>query len=112
MSGIGCGGLNDRAQLSISQAQVQSLQDSPALRQVLAECCTLARQLMLRARALPGRIGGQAGLELRLVMAGGIRILDKIAAQGYNTAQQRPALSKKDALPMLRLALCLPRAAI
>ena len=97
------------AKYGISQAEVQSLQDSPALRQVLAECCTLARQLMLRARALPGRIGGQAGLELRLVMAGGIRILDKIAAQGYNTAQQRPALSKKDALPMLRLALCLPR---
>ena len=97
------------AKYGISQAQVQSLQDTPALRQVLAECCTLARQLMLRARALPGRIGGQAGLELRLVMAGGIRILDKIAAQGYNTAQQRPALNKKDALPMLRLALCLPR---
>ena len=93
----------------ISQAEMQSLQDSPALRQVLAECCALARQLMLRARALPGRIGGQAGLELRLVMAGGIRILDKIAVQGYNPAQQRPALSKKDALPMLRLALCLPK---
>ena len=37
----------------ISQAEMQSLQDSPALRQMLAECCALARQLMLRARALP-----------------------------------------------------------
>jgi hypothetical protein len=65
---------------------------------------------MLRARALPGRIGGQAGLELRLVMAGGVRILDKIAAQGYNSAQQRPSLTARDAPALLRLALFLPKA--
>lgn len=93
----------------VSQAEVQNLQDSPALRQVLAESCALARQLMLRARALPGRLGGRAGLELRLVMAGGLRILDKIAAQNYDTLQQRPALQASDAPAMLRLALCLPK---
>jgi squalene synthase HpnC len=93
----------------LNQHEVLALQNTPAMQQVLAECCALARQLMLRARALPSRIGGQAGLELRLVMAGGLRILDKIAEQGYTTTVQRPALSKKDALPMLRLALCLPK---
>ena len=93
----------------ISQAEVLALQDSPAMRQVLAESCALARQLMLRARALPGRIGGRAGLELRLVMAGGLRILDKIAAQNYNTTSQRPVLRAGDAPAILRMALCLPK---
>jgi squalene synthase HpnC len=93
----------------ISQADVKELHDSSAMRHVLTENCALARQLMLRARALPGRIGGQAGLELRLVMAGGLRILDKIAAQNHNTVVQRPVLTKADALPMLGLALCLPK---
>ncbi|MFI0545698.1 MAG: squalene synthase HpnC [Brachymonas sp.] len=94
----------------VSQADVHNLRDTPAMRQLLAELCAFARQLMLRARALPGRIGGQAGLELRLVMAGGLRILDKIAAQGYNSVQQRPSLAAGDAPALLRLALFLPQA--
>jgi phytoene/squalene synthetase len=50
---------------------------------------------------LPGR----AGWELRLVVQGGLRILDKMAAQGHRTLQQRPALRWWDYGVMLWRAL-------
>jgi len=84
--------------------------DCPETRQLVAECCALARQLLLRAQALPQRIGGRAGWELRLVMAGGLRILDKIAAADYTSLQQRPKLGAWDTPHLLKLALFPPPA--
>jgi phytoene/squalene synthetase len=46
------------------------------------------------------RIPGRAGWELRLVVQGGLRILDKIEAQGFDTFGRRPRLRARDA-PML-----------
>jgi squalene synthase HpnC len=55
-----------------------------------------ARALMLEGaplgRALPGRIG----LEIRTIVAGGLRILDKIEAAGYDVFNRRPALAGLD----------------
>lgn len=92
----------------LSREDVLLRRDSPAMRKLVAQCCDIARQLMLRGRPLPARIGGSAGLELRLVMAGGLRILDKIAAQNYSTLQERPKLHWWDAPSMLSRAICLP----
>ena len=94
----------------LAREDVLLRQGSPAMRKLLAQCCAVARQLMLRGRPLPARIGSSAGLELRLVMAGGLRILDKIAAQNYCTLQQRPKLEWWDAPAMLGRAICLPKA--
>ncbi|HAF56033.1 MAG TPA: squalene synthase HpnC [Thauera sp.] len=55
-----------------------------------------ARAMMLEgaplARALPGRIGW----ELRLVVLGGLRILERIEAVGYDVFRHRPALRRSD----------------
>ena len=55
-----------------------------------------ARQMMLYgaplARSLPGRIG----FELRLMVCGGLRILEKIEAVGYDVFHNRPQLSAAD----------------
>lgn len=55
-----------------------------------------ARQLLQSgaplARALPGRIG----LELRLVVQGGLRILELIDARGGDVFRHRPVLEKRD----------------
>jgi phytoene synthase len=55
-----------------------------------------ARSLMMSgaplARSLPGRIG----LEIRATVQGGLRILDKIEAAGYDVFRRRPALSALD----------------
>ena len=44
---------------------------------------------------------GRAGWELRLVVQGGLRMLERIAAMNYSTLQRRPALRVSDATPML-----------
>lgn len=69
-------------------------------RQVVAHCCHEARTLMRQGAPLVHRIPGRAGWELRLVVQGGLRTLDKIAAIGFRTWIQRPALGSSD-LPLL-----------
>jgi squalene synthase HpnC len=55
-----------------------------------------ARKLMLEgaplARTLPGRIG----FELRLIVCGGLRILERIEAVGYDVFRRRPQLTAAD----------------
>ena len=60
----------------------------------------------MRARAgLVHRIPGRAGWELRLVVQGGLRILDKIEALGFDTLQRRPTVGAADAPLLLWRAL-------
>lgn len=63
---------------------------------LLASEVQRARAMMLDgaplARALPGRIGW----ELRLVVLGGLRILERIEAVGYDVFRHRPTLGRND----------------
>lgn len=52
-----------------------------------------ARELMLEGAPLVHRVPGRAGWELRLVVQGGLRILEKIAAGGFNSFRVRPQLA-------------------
>ncbi|MBS0318802.1 MAG: squalene synthase HpnC, partial [Proteobacteria bacterium] len=51
------------------------------------------------------RVPGRAGWELRLVVQGGLRILDKIAAIGHATLRMRPRLAAVDLAVMQWRAL-------
>ena len=70
---------------------------APALVKAL---CDQAQALMLEGAPLAHRIPGSAGWELRLVVQGGLRILDKIAAIDHRSWLQRPTVGKAD-LPLL-----------
>ncbi|BEP61389.1 squalene synthase HpnC [Variovorax sp. V213] len=59
-----------------------------------------ARELMAQGAPLVHRLSGRAGWELRFVVQGGLRILDKIEDLGFDTFSQRPTISKTDA-PLL-----------
>jgi phytoene/squalene synthetase len=50
-------------------------------------------------------VPGRAGWELRLVVQGGLRILDKIEAMGYASLTRRPVLRRRDYAQMLWHAL-------
>lgn len=67
---------------------------------LVAALCADARQLMLKGAPLARRLPGRAGWELRLVVQGGLRILDKIAATGHRSWLQRPTLGRAD-VPLL-----------
>jgi len=58
-----------------------------------------ARQLMMQGAALVHQVPGRAGWELRLVVQGGLRILDKI--ERIDTRMHRPRLNAMDMVTML-----------
>jgi len=71
----------------------------PAATMVLA-LCAHARQLMAQGAPLAWRLPGRTGWELRLVVHGGLRILDKIGLLCGATWRQRPKLTRFD-IPLL-----------
>ena len=65
----------------------------------LSEELRFARELMLQGAPLVHRVKGRAGWELRAVVQGGLRILDKLDARGetsHHTQLARPTLHKPD----------------
>ena len=71
----------------------------------IAEMVGWTRELMHAGAPLVHAIPGRAGWELRLVVQGGLRILDKIAALGFDTLRTRPTLGAMDAPRLLWRAL-------
>ncbi len=55
-----------------------------------------ARTLMLAGAPLARRVRGRLGWELRLIVLGGLRILEKIEAVGHDVFNRRPTLTKAD----------------
>ena len=64
---------------------------------------------MHRGQPLVHHLPGRFGWELRLVVQGGLRILDKIEAHGFNALSQRPTLGALDAPLLLWRALWMRR---
>ncbi len=59
-----------------------------------------ARQMMLAGAPLARDIPGRFGWELRLIVLGGLRILDKLELADYDVFRHRPTLGKRDWLLM------------
>ena len=84
-----------------------NLDDLMALRQtknttkLIATHAHLARATMLKGSQLAKKVPGRAGWELRLVVQGGLRILDKMAAMNFATLNARPKLTARDVPVML-----------
>lgn len=71
-----------------------------ALQALVAELCEQARALMLSGAPLAAALPGRMGWELRLVVQGGLRILDKIETLRWRTWAQRPQVGVAD-LPIM-----------
>jgi squalene synthase HpnC len=80
-------------------------QDSPAARQLVRDLCDWAEALMRRGAPLALTVPGRAGWELRLVVQGGLRILEKIRHMDHAALNHRPALKRRDAPLLLWRAL-------
>jgi hydroxysqualene synthase len=85
--------------------------DSDASRALVRELCAWARELMHQGEPLVHRLPGRFGWELRLVVQGGLRILDKIEAHGFNALGHRPTIGALDAPLLLWRALWMRRGA-
>ncbi len=74
--------------------------DSTQTVALVTDLVTWARELMLEGAPLVHRVPGRAGWELRLVVQGGLRILDQIEAHGFQVLRWRPRVGTSDWLPM------------
>ena len=92
-------------------ALLQARTETPAVRALVRELAGWARALMLEGVPLVHAVPGRAGWELRLVVQGGLRILDKIEALNFATLGTRPALRWYDAPVLLWRALRMRRPA-
>jgi squalene synthase HpnC len=84
----------------VDEAQLLGLRNNPQTINLIASCARSARATMLKGSKLVKKVPGRGGWELRLVVQGGLRILDKIEALGFNTLQRRPKLGPWDVVVM------------
>ncbi|MDH4391561.1 MAG: squalene synthase HpnC [Aquabacterium sp.] len=80
--------------------QLAQQPDSPASEALLRALCQWAGALMAEGAPLACQVPGRLGWELRLVVQGGLRILERISAMHYRTLRQRPKLGPTD-LPVM-----------
>jgi phytoene synthase len=92
---------DDLQSFGIKESQIAEGRVNHSWRNLMRYEVDRARRMLLRgaplAHALPGRIGW----ELRLVVQGGLRTLEKIEAVDYDVFRRRPTLGKTDWLRML-----------
>ncbi len=84
----------------VSAAELAAATDSPRAQDLVRSLCDWAEALMQRGAPLAKRVPGRSGWELRLVVQGGLRILEKIRRMNYAVLLQRPRLTALD-VPVL-----------
>lgn len=87
------------------QAELLALQSTRENARLIADCADWARTTMYSGAPLVHRLPGRAGWELRLVVQGGLRILDKVEALKGGSLHTRPRLHAWDWVVMLGRAL-------
>ncbi len=95
----------DCAAQGVSQADLKALKQTQNATKLISDNALFARTLMTNGSQLVKILPGRAGWELRLVVQGGLRILDKIRAMGFATLNGRPKIGKRDMLVMAWRAL-------
>ncbi|WP_396268809.1 squalene synthase HpnC [Ideonella sp.] len=100
---------SDLRQFGLSRAKLSALSDSAApdaaAQALVRDLVQWAKELMLQGQPLVHTLPGRAGWELRLVVLGGLRILEKIEAMNFHCIAHRPRLTAWDAPALIWRAL-------
>lgn len=95
----------DCTQFGVERDALTHLKVTPNIQKLIASNVDWARDCMRQGMPLVHRLPGRIGWELRLVVQGGLCILDKVAAQQGASLHTRLTVSKTDAVRMLWRAL-------
>ena len=101
----------DASRHGVGFEELLSRRDSDRVRALVADLVAWARTLMLSGAPLVDAIGGRAGWELRFVVQGGLRVLEKIDRLGGGTLIARPTIGAADAPLLAWRALTMRRGA-
>ena len=101
--------LSDLQRHGLDLPRLLQRSDDAAMRTLVRDLVQWAAALMAEGAPLALRLPGRIGWELRLVVQGGLRILEKIAAMDFASVRTRPVLHRLDAPGLLWRALRMPR---
>jgi phytoene synthase len=93
--------LGEMAQYGVSEEQIAQGISDDAWRRLMRFQVKRARAMMLSGAPLGSILTGRIGLEMRMIIAGGLRILDKLEAADYDMFNKRPVLRPHDWVIML-----------
>lgn len=97
--------LVDQQAHAVTSAELATCADSTRSRELVRQLVDWAEALMQQGAPLATRIPGRSGWELRLVVQGGLRILEKIRQMDHAALKQRPKITALDAPLLLMRAL-------
>lgn len=86
----------DLERFGVTEQQIECRVADARWRELMAFETDRARRLLCTGAPLSASMGGRIGLELRLVVQGGLRILERIDAVGGDVFRNRPTLSARD----------------
>lgn len=92
---------DDLTRFGISEKQIAEGRVDDNWRALMKFEVERAREMMLYGKPLGTILTGRIGLEMRMIIAGGLRILDKLEAADYDMFNHRPILKPHDWLIML-----------
>ena len=84
------------ARHGVDESQIAEGRCDAAWQSLMREQCAQARGLLQQGMPLARRLPGRIGLELRMVVLGGLRILERLEPLHYDVFQNRPTLRKRD----------------
>jgi len=93
--------LDEMAQYGVSEAHIAQGICDDAWRSLMKFQVDRARAMMLAGKPLGAILTGRIGLEMRMIIAGGLRILDKLESAQYDMFRHRPVLKPLDWVIML-----------
>lgn len=96
---------SDLAEAGLDTPDLSTQRHTPAWQNVMQLQVQRARRQLCTGGELALRLPGRIGWELRLVVCGGLRILERIEAVHYNVFDARPQLNAHDWLAMCRQAV-------
>jgi squalene synthase HpnC len=79
-----------------SVEEIGARRATPGFVAAMREVVDRARALFLDGLPLSGMVDRRLAVDIALFSRGGMRVLDKIAAQGYDVLSRRPAISKTE----------------
>jgi squalene synthase HpnC len=94
----------DRKHFGVSDEALYARIVTPQFRDLMRFEVARARSLFERGRPLIDKVGSDLGFELAMIWNGGMTILDKIEAVGYDVFRRRPTLGAADKARMVARA--------
>ena len=94
----------DLKHFGVTEEMLYARQVTPELRDLMRFQVSRARSLFERGRPIIDRVGPELGFELAMIWNGGMTILDKIEAVGYDVFRRRPMLNAADKARMVARA--------